>query len=417
MREFVRLMRCSTFGAAAIVIVISLTCAPAEERNKWTTLDWLRQLNYTHELHNVTTDDGYQLQLQRLPQVGARPVLLVHGLLSSSVGWLCLGPDRSLAFQLHQRKYDVWLANLRGMSPYGRHHLELTDVMSEFWRYSFHEHGAYDLPAIIDHIVALQAREKHDDVANEEEQKAKQSLAAHRVLLIGHSQAFNAFLVLCALHPRFNQHIQLIQALAPLARLHRQVRFDHTHVRDIMKFVKKRQKANKYELFPPGELKRMCRKKKELCEYYTKNLVGSAQSNKKLLDIFNYDHLLQGGSAKELRHLQQIWKSGDFIAYDYGPIENMQVYHGVEALSYNLSQISVPIILYFGETDAIATPQGVHDIYAHMLSTVRSVRRIAATKFNHFDFLLSSEVKTLVNDKLIELMEKFLEGNLPYVIE
>ncbi|XP_030555715.1 lipase 1 isoform X3 [Drosophila novamexicana] len=344
-----------------------------------------------------------------MPRVGARPVLLVHGLLGSSLGWLCLGPGKSLAFQLHQRNYDVWLANLRGASPYGRHHLELTDVMPEFWRYSFHEHGAYDLPAIIDHIVEHTKREA--------EQSETQAQQVHQVLLIGHSQAFNAFLVLCSLHPRFNQHILLMQAMAPLARLHRQVRFDSAQVRVIMKFVKKREKANKFELFPPGELRKLCSKKRELCEYYTKNLAGSALSNKQLLDIFSYEHLLQGGSARELRHLQQIWKSGDFISYDYGPIENMQIYHSVEALNYNISQISVPIILYFGETDAIATPEGVHGIYARMLNSVRSVRRIASAKFNHFDFLVAGEVKTLVNDKLIELMEKFLEGKLPYIIE
>lgn len=199
----------------------------------------------------------------------------------------------------------------------------------------------------------------------------------------------------------------------------------------------KRQKANKYELFPPGELRRICHKRRELCEYYTKTLAGSSQSNKKvcykrntyfrsffyprvplqLLEIFNYDYLLQGGSARELQHLQQIWKSGDFIEFDYGPIENLQFYRSVEPIAYNLSNIRVPIVLYFGETDAIATPEGVHDIYARMLNTVRSVRRIAASKFNHFDFLLSGEVKTLVNDKLIELMEKFLAGKLPYIIE
>jgi len=39
-------------------------------------------------------------------------------------------------------------------------------------------------------------------------------------------------------HPRFNQRIQLMQALAPLARLHRQVRFDSFQVRHLMKFVK-----------------------------------------------------------------------------------------------------------------------------------------------------------------------------------
>lgn len=40
------------------------------------------------------------------------------------------------------------------------------------------------------------------------------------------------------MHPRFNQRIRLIQAMAPLARLHRQVQFDSTQVRHLMKFVK-----------------------------------------------------------------------------------------------------------------------------------------------------------------------------------
>lgn len=44
--------------------------------------------------------------------------------------------------------------------------------------------------------------------------------------------------MLCAVHPRFNQRIQLIQALAPLARLHRQVKFDSFQVRQLMKFIK-----------------------------------------------------------------------------------------------------------------------------------------------------------------------------------
>jgi len=95
----------------------------------------------------------------------------------------------------------------------------------------------------------------------------------------------------------------------------------------------------------------------------------------------------------------------------------MQIYHSVESFSYNLSQITVPIILYFGETDAIATPEGVHGIYARMVKSVKSVRRINSPKFNHLDFLISNDIKTLVNDKLIEQMEQFFEGRLPYVIE
>ncbi|XP_070067497.1 lipase 1, partial [Drosophila takahashii] len=383
-------------------------------------VDWLEAQNVSHEVHNVTTADGYLLQVQRLPHLGARPVLLVHGLLGSSLGWVCLGPERSLAFQLHHRAYDVWLANLRGVAPYGRQHIDLTDVMADFWRFSFHEHGAYDLPAIIDHMAEVTSGEQQ---ARGEEggggggPAPDEGKVPRQVLLIGHSQAFNAFLVLCSVHPRFNQRIQLMQALAPLARLHRQVRFDSFQVRHLMKFVKKRQKGNQFEIFPPGYLRKICQSKRDLCEYYTKQLAGSAQSNKKLLEAFNYENLLQGGSLREIKHLQQIWKSGDFISYDFGTVENMQIYHGVEALGYNLSQITVPIVLYFGETDAIATPEGVHGIYARMLKSVKSVRRINSPKFNHLDFLVSTDVKSLVNDKLIEQMEQFLEGRLPYVIE
>lgn len=64
----------------------------------------------------------------------------------------------------------MWLANLRGVAPYGRQHLELTDVMTQFWRYSFHEHGAYDLPAIIDHIVEQKQRELRGQGGEREQQ-------------------------------------------------------------------------------------------------------------------------------------------------------------------------------------------------------------------------------------------------------
>jgi len=63
-------------------------------------MDWLEAQNVSHEVHNVTTADGYQLQLQRLPRLGAKPVLLVHGLLGSSLGWVCMGPERSLGKQV-----------------------------------------------------------------------------------------------------------------------------------------------------------------------------------------------------------------------------------------------------------------------------------------------------------------------------
>lgn len=56
-----------------------------------------------------------------------------------------------VAFLLFAKDYDVWLANTRG-SRYGQNHTTLALSHADFWSYSFHEVGAFDLPVIVDHI-------------------------------------------------------------------------------------------------------------------------------------------------------------------------------------------------------------------------------------------------------------------------
>ena len=41
-------------------------------------------------------------------------VLLVHGMLDSSDAWIINGRNNSVAFNLADRGYDVWLPNCRG---------------------------------------------------------------------------------------------------------------------------------------------------------------------------------------------------------------------------------------------------------------------------------------------------------------
>lgn len=54
-------------------------------------------------MHSVITSDGYILELHRIGSdatnkttSGRKPILLMHGLLESSHGWIALGPDHSL---------------------------------------------------------------------------------------------------------------------------------------------------------------------------------------------------------------------------------------------------------------------------------------------------------------------------------
>lgn len=59
---------------------------------------------YPVEDHEITTDDGYVLHLYRLPhgrQIPKSndtrpPVLIMHGIFSSSQSWIALGSDNSL---------------------------------------------------------------------------------------------------------------------------------------------------------------------------------------------------------------------------------------------------------------------------------------------------------------------------------
>ncbi|KMQ86674.1 lipase 1 [Lasius niger] len=57
----------------------------------------IRKEGYPAEAHVVKTEDGYLLTLHRIPNDnGSLPVLLQHGLLSSSADWLVLGKGKAL---------------------------------------------------------------------------------------------------------------------------------------------------------------------------------------------------------------------------------------------------------------------------------------------------------------------------------
>lgn len=56
---------------------------------------------------------------------GLPPILLMHGLLSSSDVFILNDENKALAFVLANRAYDVWLGNNRG-NKYGKNHIQLS---------------------------------------------------------------------------------------------------------------------------------------------------------------------------------------------------------------------------------------------------------------------------------------------------
>lgn len=49
--------------------------------------------------------------------------------------------------------------------------------------------------------------------------------------------------------------------------------------------------------------------------------------------------------------------SGTFKQYDWGPKENMRRYHSKKPPEYNIKNITAPVAIFYGETDAFVTKE------------------------------------------------------------
>lgn len=161
--------------------------------------------------HTVNTKDGYSLQLFRMfrpPSENSSksvddqvrpPVLLVHGFLSSGEDFIYGGPEQGLAYSLVDSGYDVFIANLRG-SLYGRKHLTLSSLIDvSFWRFSLHEIGIYDLPAIIDQVKNVSGLSK--------------------LTYIGHGEGATVFYIMAAERPEYQKNVERMVSLGPVGYL------------------------------------------------------------------------------------------------------------------------------------------------------------------------------------------------------
>lgn len=105
---------------------------------------YLEELNYTYENHTITTEDGYNLLLVRIPYDRSEspstnskpPILFVHGILASFNDFLVTGPGISLGFKAVEEGYDVFFLNTRG-SRWSRSHTTLDPDLDadEFWNF------------------------------------------------------------------------------------------------------------------------------------------------------------------------------------------------------------------------------------------------------------------------------------------
>ncbi|XP_050735947.1 lipase 3-like [Eriocheir sinensis] len=386
----------------ALADMIKMEKAMAEERSThWgvnlTTTEIIEAFGYPTEIHHVTTPDGYILELHRVPHGIAgssddRPVaLLQHCLLCSSADYVMNTPDQALAYVLADAGYDVWMPNFRG-NTYSRAHVELDPEIVDFWRFSWDEMAKYDVPSSIDYILATTGRED--------------------LYYVGWSMGTTTFWAMMDERPEYNSKVRAMAGLAPVAYMNYaqgpiiELAPASGDIDTILTLL------GVGELFPSGEYmdylaENFCDSNStyaETCYNFLFLIAGpdSEELNEEFLPVI-LAHTPAGASVHTVNHYAQTVMSGNFQKYDYGLIGNMNHYGQSTPPLYNLSAVTAPVGLFWGQTDWLATPEDVARLAAE-LPNVELNYRIDKDQFNHLDFGWCIHTYEYVNKHVLEFL-------------
>ncbi|XP_069668920.1 lipase 3-like [Periplaneta americana] len=367
---------------------------------KLSTPEMVIKYGYPAETHTVATEDGYILTIHRIPYSPNnttrkhRPVVfLQHGLLCSSFDWIILGPGKALAYLLADEGYDVWIGNARG-NVYSRKHKSFTLQQRQFWNFSWHEMGVYDLPAVIDFILA---RTDQQDLS-----------------YFGHSMGTTMFLVLMSMKPMYNSKIRLMVAFAPVAFMSH-IRSQFTKIAIYSRTGEEADQLYNSDYFPPsktwGEIVQVFCSNWAITQHLCSSLIfilggfDPQQLDRTLLPVI-MSHYPAGSSTKAWVHYGQLMRTGKFQQYDHSEALNLKYYGTTKPPEYNLSFITAPICTYNGENDWLSTKEDTEQLHS-FLPNVVGKNKVSLKAFNHFDFLWAKDAKTLLYDDVIHLLKKY----------
>ena len=342
------------------------------------------------EVHYVETSDGYILGMQRIPQPSRDrlPVLLMHGLLSSSDCFLTNLVNESLAYILYNEGYDVWLGNVRG-NAYSTDHVRLSPNEREFWKFSFDEMGKYDIPAMVDYVL--------------------NQTKSTKLNYIGHSQGTTTLIAAATSEGhKFAVKINKFIALAPAGIVH--------HMKSILRYLTYASYdiGFIFNLFNDGEFlprqglinkiaEFVCPVEPKLCENILFLIAGTdlSNTNRSRLPVY-LAHNPAGTSVRNMLHWSQMSKIDGMQYYDYGHcVINWLHYGWIYPPAYSLSTFNIETYAFCGGKDFLVVPQDCH----HLLSVIQNVKkRYFIPSYNHLDFVWAVNAKPMIYDNVIQAL-------------
>lgn len=367
------------------------------------TIEYIFSHGHQAEEHFVTTTDGYVLGLHRIPAShyndGAeevhhvRPVLILHGFMHSSEAFtIRQRAADSLPLVLNNAGYDVWLGNNRG-NRYSHKHITKNPKTDAYWDFSLDDMARYDLPSMIDYILA--------------------QTGAASLTLVGFSQGTAqgfAYLSNKTLTSKVNLFIPLAPVIVPRGFANPVVDSLARARPDFIFLLFGKRQLLPSTLFWRNNLPRATFV--QLIDLALKFLFGwdtscLSEKEKPLL----YSHIYAHASVKTVVHWFQIIQTRKFQMFDDYKSSNVssfgsESYPGYVLPSYQTAQIKTPIACFCGGKDTL--PNNSELIASLPKDQVVEVHIV--DKYEHLDFMWASDVAETVYPKILTLLAKYNRG-------
>lgn len=305
----------------------------------------------------------------------------------------------SLAFELANQGYDVWMGNSRG-STYSLNHTTY-DWRHDwrYWDFSFHEMGLYDLPAQLDYVL------RH---------RQRKSLA-----YIGHSQGNLAMFILQSFQPHWADRIKPFVAMAPIAFV---PNVYYGIVQLIIKAIspvvtpRSLNEALKGQLLPKSSateqaLDLVCVPKPTtiICDAILSMVLGNniKRANHSLTPVVAH-HIPEGTSVLNILHFGQMIESGQFRAFNFGPSGNQRRYGTAVNPFYPIKNIRSPDIAFIvGRTDTLSTMSNVALTRSMLKVPLMDDYVVPDPIWGHADYMYAIGAGRLANSHMIGLCDRY----------
>ncbi|XP_057591920.1 lipase member M isoform X2 [Hippopotamus amphibius kiboko] len=331
---------------------------------------------YPCEEYEVSTEDGYILSLNRIPQglvqlrrTGPRPVVLLqHGLLGDASNWISNLPNNSLGFILADAGFDVWLGNSRG-NTWSRKHKTLSIDQDEFWAFSYDEMARFDLPAVINFILQKTGQEK--------------------IYYVGYSQGTTMAPIATVKHAKSPGAKFLLLPDMMIKGLFGEKEFLY-QTRFLRQFV--------IYLCSQVIIDQICSNIMLLMGGFNVNNMNMSRANVYVA------HNPAGTSVQNILHWSQAVNSGELRAFDWGSkTKNLEKGNQPTPIRYKVRDMAVPTAMWTGGQDWLSNPEDVRTLLSEVTNLIYHK---SIPEWAHVDFIWGLDAPQRVYNEIIHLMKQ-----------